>query len=89
MGKHEAITRKIFGLFPLTNIIHVTDLGWKAFRELFHVVIPKQLPDVRAYGVDTPDHAGSIRGDSLRVLHPDPIFTCYVVGLPVSDRLSN
>lgn len=66
-----------------------TYLGWKAFRELFHVLIPEQLPDVRANGVNAPDHVGSIRGDSFGILHPNTIFTFYVVGLPMSDRLTN
>lgn len=66
-----------------------THLGREAFRELFHVVVPKQLPDLSANGVDAPDHAGSIRGDGLRVLHPDTVFACDVVCFPMSDRLTD
>lgn len=66
-----------------------TYFGWKAFRELFHVLISKQLPDFSANGVDAPDHVWSIRGDRLRVLHPNTIFTCYVVSSPVSDWLTD
>lgn len=66
-----------------------TYLGWKAFGELFHVLISEHLPDVRADGVDAPDHVGPIRGDALRILHPNTISTFYAVGLPMSDWLPN
>lgn len=66
-----------------------TYLGWKAFRELFHVLISKQLPDLSANGIDAPNHVRSIRRDGLRVLHPNTIFTSYVVSPPMSDRIGN
>ena len=69
--------------------LRATYLRGKAFRELFHVLIPKQLPDLSANGVDSPDHVGPIRRESLRVLHPNTIFTCYVVSFPMSDRLTD
>lgn len=66
-----------------------TYLGREAFGELLHVIIPIQLPDLGANRVDAPEHAGSIGGNGLRILHPDTVFTCDVVGLPVGDRLAH
>lgn len=66
-----------------------TNLGRKTPGELIHVLVPKQLPDVGANGVNAPDHAGAVRGNSLGVLHPNAIFTFYVVSLSVTDRLAN
>lgn len=66
-----------------------TCLRWKAFGQLLHILIPKQLSDLSANRVNTPNHVGSVRRNGLRILHPNTIFTCDVVGLPVSDRLTH
>lgn len=73
----------------LTPSMCDTCLGWETLRELLHVIVSKQLPHVCTNRVNAPDGVRSVRGDRLRILHPNPVFPLNAVSFPVSDRLTD